>query len=242
MGKVLAETASEKKIFFRYLKSKAGGLSVDDFVWGEELYDKKLIVYGKKHCQIPEYERVERNLRPCGLVVVESSEERKLRYVAANIDMRTGNIYVTESSFNSIWKDLRKSVELGVLRACALGKVCEIKEPEEILILEDLFRNGALPSVVDGKIQYESTPVPPEKRRLTGRRQSLLDNSEMRYFYSEEAPYYHDKSCGMTRKDSAGAILRFERYSKRKKDLSAVRANGLSSDGMFSECEADSLL
>jgi hypothetical protein len=49
---------SEKEMYGSRLHEEVANFNAEYFVWGEELFDKKLILYSKKLKQIPGYDEI----------------------------------------------------------------------------------------------------------------------------------------------------------------------------------------
>ena len=133
---------SEKKFYANELKQKALRFNADIFVWGEELIDKKVILYPKKLKDVEEYNLIREQLEPCGIVLIDTRKSDFLYCTSATINTENGYVYFPEGSFNSAWEVLKN-----------------------------------------------------EEKHKNSRKQSLLDNPKMLYFYSDNSGYYHDKNC-----------------------------------------------
>lgn len=95
---------SEKACYSDELQRIAGNFNADYFVWGEELIDKKLIIYPKK-------------LK--GIKIANENDSSP------------------------------------------------IKQPEEILVFDNLQRTGSIPVIVDDTIRYEEKKLTQEERYIT---------------------------------------------------------------------------
>jgi ssDNA-binding Zn-finger/Zn-ribbon topoisomerase 1 len=186
---------SEKEMYGSRLHEEVANFNAEYFVWGEELIDKKLILYSKKLKQIPGYDEIKDVLEPCGLVIVNVSKKKYLHCTSAMLDTERGNLYMSEANFNSIWGYLKRSVGLGIRIAQQEGESCPVQNPEEIVVLDYLVREGSHPVIEDNVIKYQHRELTNEEKQLYGRRQSLLDNPRMLYYFSETGRYYHDKDC-----------------------------------------------
>ena len=94
---------SEKKFYGEELKRVALRFNADIFVWGEELINRKLIIYPKKLKDVIGYEEVKENLEPCGLVLIDTRKQDFLHCTSAMVDTIKGNVYMSEAGFNSSW-------------------------------------------------------------------------------------------------------------------------------------------
>ena len=186
--------SSEKELYKDRLKAVERRVQTDIFVWGEDLLDKKLILYPKKLKEISGYQEVKAYLALCGIVLVDPAKKDLLRCITAMIDRRTGNIYCCESGFNGVWKLLKESLNRSMRIALQNGE-CPISKPEDILVLDHLMRPGSVPTLVKDRIQYVQRELTQEERYRNSRKQSLLDNPRMFYFYAEGGRYFHDKNC-----------------------------------------------
>ena len=199
MGEHAQRLVSEKRLLEEYLREAVLAYDEWEFIWGEELYDRKLVIYGKKGRREQEYAKAAGRQRSCFLVVVENNLPEGLRWIPVSCDVQTGDIYISEADFNRVWRILRRSVGLGISLAREQGSLCRAQEPEEIVDLEGLSGENRVPEIADGMIRYSVKTLPEEERRLVGRKQSLLDNPKMKYFYSDANVYYHDRDCTRVR-------------------------------------------
>lgn len=194
---------SEKEFYSGQLEEVAVRFNAEYFLWGEELIDRKLILYAKKLKQIKGYEKIRGALEPCGLVFVDFRKDHFLSCVTAMLDMENGNVYFTEESFNGTWKQLKRSIVLGIRIAGDKGLPCSITKPEDIVVLDHLTREGSTPHIKNDVIRYQSRQPTEEERRVQSRRQSLLDNPKMNFYYSKDGRYYHDKECPLVKEIDA---------------------------------------
>lgn len=185
---------SEKACYSDELQRIAVRFNADLFVWGEELIDKKLIIYPKKLKGITGYEEIQDNLEPCGLVVIDMRKQKFLHCVSATADVTNGNVYLSEAGFNSSWKLLKHSVRKGI-KIANENESSPIEQPEEILVLDNLQRMGSIPVIADDVIRYEEKKRTKEERYRNSRKQSMLDNPKLLYFYGSNSRYFHDKDC-----------------------------------------------
>lgn len=185
---------SEKELYGDELKSVALRFDADIFVWGEELINRKLIIYPKKLKDVIGYEEVKENLEPCGIVLIDTRKQDFLHCTSAMIDTMNGNVYMSEVGFNSSWKLLKNSVSKGI-RIANENEGSPIENSEEIIVFDNLQRVGSTPKIVDDVIKYEARELTKEERYRNSRKQSLLDNPRMLYFYDSSGKYYHDRDC-----------------------------------------------
>jgi ssDNA-binding Zn-finger/Zn-ribbon topoisomerase 1 len=186
---------SEKEMYGSRLHEEVINFNAEYFVWGEELLDKKLFLYSKKLKQVPGYYEIKDVLKPCGLVIVNVSRKKYLRCASAMLDTERGNLYMAEATFNSIWRDLKRSVDLGIRIARQEEKLCPIQNPEEIVVLDYLVRQNSYPVIEEDILHYRHRELTNEEKQLHSRKQSLLDNPQMFYYFSETGRYYHDQDC-----------------------------------------------
>lgn len=183
---------SEKELYGEELKRVTSGFNADIFVWGEELISRKLIIYPKKLKDVIGYEEVKENLEPCGLVLIDTRKLNFLNCTSTMIDTINGNVYMPEAGFNSSWKLLKNSVSKGI-RIANETAGSPIENPEEIIVFDNLQRSGSTPTIVNDVIKYKARELTKEERYRYSRKQSLLDNPRMLYFYESSGEYYHDR-------------------------------------------------
>ncbi len=185
---------SEKEFYGYKFEKMALRFNADIFVWGEELIDKKLIIYPKKLKDVFGFQDAKDDLEPCGLVLIDTCTIDCLHFVSATVNTANGNLYITESSFNSSWRLLKNSVRIGINIANQNGG-SPIENPEEILVLDNLRRPGSTPTIVNNAVKYKAKELTDEEKHRNSRKQSLLDNPRKLYFYENNGKYYHDKDC-----------------------------------------------
>ena len=186
---------SEKARYSDLVKEKVPCPDNKIFIWGEELYDRKLVLYSGSLQKTKEPGEMKENLKPCSLVFADEEKEKFLYCIPANIDIKNGNAYLSEQNFNRHWKKLKRSVKRGMDSSKMTGNASGEEKPEDIVVLDNLIRQNSIPCIRKDVIQYESRPLSAEELRRQSRRQSLLDNPEMNYYYAEGGRYYHDKEC-----------------------------------------------
>ena len=189
----------------------------DVFVWGETMTDKKFVIYPKKLKEMGGYDLLKDNLEPCGLVLIEARKREYIHCISATLDMQTGNVYIAEKVFNSVWGIFRKSVNTGIGIMRERLDPCSIAKPEDILILDHLQRPGSRPVLCNNVIKYEPRELTEEERHVNSRKQSLIDNAKMLYYYSEESGYYHDKECVVVKEMSPYEIVASEKIPEGRK-------------------------
>ena len=89
---------------------------------------------------------------------------------------------------------MKNSVRKGI-RIANENEGSPIEKPEEIIVFDNLQRAGSTPAIVNDIIKYEARELTKEERYRDSRRQSLLDNPRMLYFYESSGKYYHDRDC-----------------------------------------------
>lgn len=186
---------SEKKFYANELKQKALRFNADIFVWGEELIDKKVILYPKKLKDVEEYNLIREQLEPCGIVLIDTRKSDFLYCTSATINTENGYVYFPEGSFNSAWKVLKNSIAKGIRIAEEQTGSSPISKPEDVLVFDYLLRQGSTPVIENDVIKYVAREMTDEEKHKNSRKQSLLDNPKMLYFYSDNSGYYHDKNC-----------------------------------------------
>jgi hypothetical protein len=186
---------SEKEMYGSLLSEEVPVFDAEYFIWGEELFDKYIIVYSGKLKDVPEYYNIKEILEPCGLVIVNIHDTRFLRCINAMLNTESGDIYLTEENFNRIWKRLKKSVKLGIRIARHENVPVSVQKPEDIVDLALIAREGRNTVIEGDVIVHKPIEMTDEEKRQHGRKQSLIDNPKLSYFYSENGVYYHDRDC-----------------------------------------------
>ena len=63
------------------------------------------------------------------------------------------------------------------------------------MVFDYLMRQGSTPVIENDVIKYVAREMTEEEKHKNSRKQSLIDNPKMLYFYSDNSRYYHDKEC-----------------------------------------------
>lgn len=167
----------------------------EEYLWGEELIDKKLIVYPKKAKDILDYKKNIKNITNCGLVVLDLNRSEYMRFTTARFNAENNCVYISENAFNSCWSDFKKSVDLGIRLTKEWDGSCVIDDASEIIDLTNLYTDRRTAYIEGDRICYKGIEQSAEVKKLIGRRQSLLDNSKMTFYYSSNGGYVHDHDC-----------------------------------------------
>lgn len=193
------EVNSEKTFYEINVTEAFRTVDADVILWGEDLYDAKIVLYPKKITALPGYGEIKERLVNAGLVYFNFRTENFIKFTVVRWDEVTRRIYIAEGNFNAIWKYLRNSVRLGIKIKQKNGESVSIEKAEDIIDLSNLQRKGSGAVIKDGQLVYEAREVSESERLALGRKQSALDNQKNRYFYSKFGDRYHDKDCEMIR-------------------------------------------
>lgn len=189
------EVTSEKVFYEREVKEQARRLDVDILLWGEELYDKKIVIYPKKITAINGYEKIKNCLVDAALVYFDFKKEKYIKLSIIRYDDTEKVLYLSEENFNGIWRYLRSSVELGIRIQKRQQNEIAITTPDDIVDLSFLHRTGSEAVIKNGQLTYIAKEIPQSEKEHLSRKQSLLDNAKYLYFYDEDDTIYHDKDC-----------------------------------------------
>lgn len=189
------EVTSEKVFYEREVKEQARRLDVDILLWGEELYDKKIVIYPKKITAINGYEKIKNCLVDAALVYFDFKKEKYIKLSIIRYDDTEKVLYLSEENFNGIWRYLRSSVELGIRIQKRQQNEIAITTPDDIVDLSFLHRTRSEAVIKNGQLTYIAKEIPQSEKEHLSRKQSLLDNAKYLYFYDEDDTIYHDKDC-----------------------------------------------
>lgn len=165
------------------------------FAWAEDLYDSRIIVYGDKGKNLKKSE----NICSCGIIAEDFHSKSCVKCIIALVDTETGDIYISDTSFNINWKIIRRSIEYGMTLYTEEGGELNIENAKELVDLSRLNKKGYKASIVHGRIkllrndlsgeaEYEDNPC----NRL---KKNLLEDSNLNFFYSILSIYVHDRQC-----------------------------------------------
>ena len=73
------EALSEKILYEKEAMDVLDNTDAEDILWGEDLYEAKIIVYPKKIKDIPGYEEIKNDLINVAVVYLDSAREQILR-------------------------------------------------------------------------------------------------------------------------------------------------------------------
>ncbi|WP_405375491.1 hypothetical protein [Pseudobutyrivibrio sp.] len=173
--------------------------NIDDYAWGEELYEFPLIVYTKNRSTIPNYGRVCQEAVEVGLITINSHAEGMIEVVPALYWPTNKNIYIKDDIFNKYWRYLRKSIAIGIENNPEYCQEHGIEKPEDIVELRILRDYNHEPYIQGGKIKLKiRKQEQPKQTELKRARQSKLDNPKNIFFYSSNrdgSRQLHDKEC-----------------------------------------------
>lgn len=186
---------SEKERYYNEFLENSRDKPYDIYLWGEELLDKKLSVYPGKLNAIQGYKKNIKHIINCGLVVINFNQYDYMRFTSARLDVKNNCVYISEKVFDSCWRDLRNSVDLGIRMAKEKDENFAMNDANEIINLDNLSTSKRVAYLKKNRLCYRVVEQSEETKRLLGRRQSLLDNPKMRCFYASSGGYVHDKDC-----------------------------------------------
>ena len=183
----------EKGYYKRFLEQTKGYYEYDYILWGEDLFNSKIIVYPKKLSDVVDTKQV--HLENVGLVVVYAQCQPPIKIIAANADVKNEIIYLTENSFNAIWPYWRPSLVNSIKQARYERKFCPASTPEELIVLDQLKRFGSYPVITQKGIEYFEKPRTQDALLNEAKKQRLLDNPRLMVFYDRNNSILHDKEC-----------------------------------------------
>ena len=184
---------SEKVIYETEVYEKFANIDAEGILWGEDLYDTKMVVFSGKIKSIRGLYK--RDLIKVAIVYFDFRQVLYIKSMAVKFNCNTQTSYIEKEQFNIMWKHLRKSVELGIRLHRENGEHVPINIPEDIVDLSLLQRKGRLAKIKNGKIIYTAAEISKETKKAQGRKQSLLDNREYNFFYDVNENIFHDRDC-----------------------------------------------
>lgn len=185
---------SEKILYGKEVAEAVIRLDAEFAFWGEDLLDKRIIVYPKKISKLCGYDEIKCHLVNAVIVYFDFPKENYIKMSVVRFDKQNNMLYISEENFNGIWRYLRNSVKLGI-------KIHEKEDEfsnmhaEDIVDLTHLQRKGSEVVLKNGKLSYIAKDLSQEEKALLSRKQSLLDHTKNVYFYDIEDSIYHDKDC-----------------------------------------------
>lgn len=189
------ELISEKFLYEKEVNEALLNVDCECILWGEDFYDKKMVLYPKKISAIPEYDSIKRSLVSAALVFFDFSSEHYIKSSIVRFDSDKQIVYISEGNFNAIWKFFQKSIDLGIRIQREKGTEISINQAEDILDLTFLERKGSMPIIREGKLRYIAREMSEKGKRALSRKQSLLDNRKYKFYYASDEELFHDKDC-----------------------------------------------
>lgn len=102
---------SEKLIYSQKLEAITDcNFLGDGFIWGEELYDCKLVIYKDSIQEIPNYYLIADDFLKLGLVLVKPNAN--IQYIMVQYDEETLNVYISLKRFNDHWWAVKATCKL----------------------------------------------------------------------------------------------------------------------------------
>ncbi|MDC7279580.1 hypothetical protein NXH64_08710 [Butyrivibrio fibrisolvens] len=173
--------------------------NIDDYAWGEELFEFPIIVYTKNRSTIPGYKRICNEGIEVGLITINPNIAGMIEIVPALYEPSNKRVYIKDTQFNIYWKNLRKSIQIGIENNQEYCEQNDIKTPEDIVDLRILRDDIHEPYIQNGIIKIRVRKVDVPKEIQTKRtRQSKLDNPLNVFFYScnrKGSRQVHDREC-----------------------------------------------
>ena len=193
---------SEKLLYGKqvnhFITQNLTGSIFDCVIWGEDLYDKRIVVYPNKIKHIPGYEDFKDRLINVAVVYFDFSCRHFIKWIILRFDRESSTLYLSECNFNSVWIYLRKSVDLGIRIQRELGNNIPIQLSKEIVDLSLLHSAGSVADIKKGYLTYVAKELSAELIKAKGRKQSLLNDPKNLYFYATNDRCFHDKDCDCT--------------------------------------------
>ena len=188
------ELRSEKVFYERKVIDICRSKYLDVILWGEDLFDARMVVYPKKIKDVPGYNDFRYRLTDAGLVYFNFRVSKYTNVMVVRWDPLKRAMYITEGHFNKVWKFLRNSIALGI-KIRGDQEDFPIKTAEDIVDLS-LMRNDRSNGVIEENvIKHIQRELSEEEKRAIGRKQSALDNKSLFFFYSDQGESFHDREC-----------------------------------------------
>lgn len=186
---------SEKVFYEKEVNEALATVDAECILWGEDLYDMKVVLYPKKIALIPGYEEIKNDLVNAALVYFDFSREQYIKSSIVRFDWERNIIYIAEKNFNAIWRYLRRSVDLGIRIQKENGAELPVEAAEDVVDLFLLQKKGSEAVIRGGQLKHVAREIPEEEKLAQGRKQSLLDQQKYKYFYGADGDVFHDKDC-----------------------------------------------
>lgn len=165
------------------------------FAWAEDLYNSRIIVYSDKGKNLKNTD----SIHSCGIIVEDLHSVSCVKCVMALVDTDTGDIYISDTSFNINWKMIRRSIEYGMELYVQDGGELNIETAKELVDVSRLDKKGYKASIVHGRIKLikdDSDEKKEDENNPCERlKKNLLADPNLNYFYSILSIYVHDRQC-----------------------------------------------
>lgn len=145
-----------------------------DIIWAEDLFDVIIVPYTGSLKKKNIYRRIKNRLTSFGLVVVDHYDQSVI-IVECKADTDDNRLYIAKDIFDKHWRHIRRSIAFSM-------RSHDLPESPEACIDRSLIKT---------KIKPTASSVDPSERR----KQSLLDNPDLLFYYSDMSKILHDKDC-----------------------------------------------
>ncbi len=185
---------SEKTIYEKEASAILSGKENCFILWGEELYDKRILPYPKKIKAVPGYADFKGNLADVIIVYLDYAKKDFIKTATARYLENEKTIYIALDTFNAIWKYIKKSVNAGIKLHEDECEELSVTKAEDIIDFNSLEAMGGRAHLKNDQLKV-IMELSEEEKRLQGKKQSLLDNTQNVFFYSLKGTVFHDKEC-----------------------------------------------
>ena len=186
---------SQKALYEKEVNEALAGLDAEGFLWGEDMYDVRIILYEGKLKDFPGYRSFQPYLINVAVVMIDLQSDPLYKYMIVRYDRETDDVYIPEANFNAFWKRIRPCVSLGIEIQKEQGYDLQIEKPEDIVDLSHLKRRRSEAVIKHGELVYIPIYTSQNELMLIGKKQSALDNPKNLFFYSKVESVFHDKDC-----------------------------------------------
>ena len=183
---------SEKLLYGQALRDSLVADGFERVLWGEDLYDYRIIPYTGSLREARERMGFHDRLTEAVLIHIETKKQHPIKRNTVNYHADSKVVFIQEAEFNMIWQYLRKGVTIGLEQH---EEECQGTTAEEIVDLSLMQRDTSDAVIKDDRIAYIERKVSEDKKEARARMQSALDNPNNRYFYSKSQGFYHDRDC-----------------------------------------------
>ncbi len=174
---------------------------VKEAKWAEEFASYRFAAFVSKSANFKNDKKAGR-VRRFGVLFETKNPDKPISCCAAYINEESQTLYLDEGTINKCWKHIARNVRRAKMK---LKREEELKAGEVVATSEEyipvnidlsaLATEKRKPHIKKYQVKYEVIPPSKEIIALQSKKQHLLDDKKMRYYFESDGKTYHDRDC-----------------------------------------------